>query len=178
MIIETKENVTYYFIDIGRPSFTEQEHRDFWSSFFHLVETTAIPIVVNSAYHGIKQMVDDGGCYLGGGFKFCFWFETKEDRRTFAKECAAIDLKIEDFRNIMLYQDREKTMWLRFPPIYESHARDFGASVGIGYRPNIDFFSGETLGDPIATGLMVVKDNIANLLKLKDHLNECFFDMD
>jgi hypothetical protein len=178
MIIDPKEDTTVYMIDVGRPSFTEQDHRDFWSGFFRLVETTAIPVMVNSAYHGIKQRVDDGQSYLGGGFKFCFWFETKDDRRAFAKECATINVNIEDFRNIMLCQDLAKVMRLRFSPIYENYARNFGASVETEYRPNVHPFTNESLGEPIATGWLVANGEIGELHKLKAHLNECFFDLD
>jgi hypothetical protein len=109
---EQKENM--FTIDIGRPSFYEKEHFLWWQNICNFIENTDIKIQVNSAYESVKQMAFNNTPYLGGGFSFCFWFLTKEDRKQFINTINK-DFKVNylhDIRNIRFVVNQDKTVYL------------------------------------------------------------------
>ena len=87
MIIKNYDIVYYPItLDIGRPSFYDDKTFDYWNKFFHIVETTEVPLLVNEVYYDMKNMCESKQGYHGGGFKFMFWFRCEEDRMDFVKE--------------------------------------------------------------------------------------------
>lgn len=86
MIVKpTKTIKEYISVNIGRPSFFDDEERKYWRGFQEFVKTCDIPIVINNAYFMIDGMLEDNESYSGGGFKYMFWFESEEDKATFMK---------------------------------------------------------------------------------------------
>lgn len=87
MIIKCdNDNLPEYNIDIGRPDFYNERTIQYWKKFHDWVENCEIPIIVNSMFSGCVKMLNEGEMYMGGGFKYMFWFHTKEDLEKFRKD--------------------------------------------------------------------------------------------
>lgn len=69
--------------DLGRPSYFDDQDFIIWEKIYNFIETTDIPIAVSSIYELMRDYCRDKNLYGGGGFQFCFWFDTHEDREAF-----------------------------------------------------------------------------------------------
>jgi hypothetical protein len=67
-------------VDIGRPNFTCDKDRNNWKLFNETIEKSSVEVKVNAMYPSIKQMLDANQDYLGGGFRYMFWFKSPEDK--------------------------------------------------------------------------------------------------
>jgi hypothetical protein len=190
MIIQSEDHK--YSVDVGRPSFFEQAHRDEYKKMFELIETCSIPIVVNSAYHHIRDLLYSESGYGGGGFAFCFWFATKNDRKEFARLMKEIKFEISDWRNVMFYQDLNKKRHLRFDEKYLEYAKSFaegttltiGPMMGPGLPTTLEgmmlLYSGkstETNMVPVP-GLYLADGDLKDMCLLKVHLEEQFLEFE
>lgn len=79
-------------LDIGRPSFYagDDETRDYLYTVQEWIRTVDIEIKVNGFYHTLTEMLRTDAGFLGGGFKYCFWFRSVEDRDQFTKQLSGI----------------------------------------------------------------------------------------
>lgn len=166
-----------YKIDVGRPSFTTDDQRLFYKQFFDLIETSSYPIIVNGVYPWMREMVEQGKSYLGGGFSFCFWFATKEDRQQFIKDAAKLEMIIEDWHNLSFYFDQDKVMHVLFAPHqYLSEAQSFiETHPALSMQPHR---SPGYNGELIETGRMIVDGPLKELVELKAHLLEVWLDLE
>lgn len=73
-----------YWVNTRRPDILP-ESIDYWRDFHDWVETTDIEIVVSDAFAYISMCIAEVQYYLGGGFNYCFWFFTQEDKAKFVK---------------------------------------------------------------------------------------------
>jgi hypothetical protein len=85
MIYLFDKDVETFVVDVGRPSFLSNESCEWWQKFFNYVETTNLKIQVNSLYNEMRKYAFENNRYLGGGFSFCFWFSSKDDRKEFVQ---------------------------------------------------------------------------------------------
>lgn len=170
-----------YSIDYGRPSFSDDHSRSIWKKFFDLVETSNIPIGVNAIHNHMVQLVNEGGSYMGGGFKFCYFFQSKSDRRAFANECKTIGFEVDDFRNVYLFLNNDNTMHLRFNIKYLQYVIEYVKNNNLDVLMPIaqmdypDPITGEKI---VVDNTYIVNSSLDNLNKLKAHLTECFFELD
>ena len=70
-------------VDLGRPSFFEDRHFQYWADIFDFIETSDVKIAVNGMYHRMRELCDAKKGYGGNGFSFMFWFESFEDCKAF-----------------------------------------------------------------------------------------------
>lgn len=72
-----------FMLDVGRPNMYTEDSLIKWTKFHQLVESTDIKIRVNSMFKTIYKECLAGQQSLGGGMKYCFWFESKQDMVNF-----------------------------------------------------------------------------------------------
>ena len=183
MIRKIPEDTKTYKLDIGRPSFFSDEDCLVWRKFFEYVESTEIEIATSGIYHNMRDIAFNNGRYGGGGFQFCFWFNSKEARKEFAKEVGLIfKEKVSDFRNIMFFAIKNETTGnreidsVRFTPQYLDKANEIAEQlfVKIEKHTHKDFFTCEMK----ETGWYHAKGKIADLKLFKNALEEHFFEFD
>lgn len=75
-----------YYIDVGRPTFFDDEQRAYWKKFHDQVKNSPICIEVNGIFSKMDEMIEAGEGYGGGAFKYMFWFETHSDKMKFIDE--------------------------------------------------------------------------------------------
>lgn len=73
-----------YWVNIGRPDILETTI-DAEREFHDWVRDTDIEIVVSDAFAYLSTCIAETQYYLGGGFKYMFWFFSQEDKDTFIK---------------------------------------------------------------------------------------------
>lgn len=79
---ETVDNL--FVLDIGRPSFFNEDQRLILKRFHDWCLETDIDIVVNNCFHWLyNELCIENSRYGGGGFKYCFWFKLIEDKDLF-----------------------------------------------------------------------------------------------
>ena len=69
--------------NMGRPSYFNERDFIFWEKIYNFIETTDILIAVSGIYTLMRDYCRDKNYYGGGGFQFCFWFDSLEDRDAF-----------------------------------------------------------------------------------------------
>lgn len=182
MIVERDDHK--YCVDIGRPTFYTDEHRDFYKKIFDVIENSPIAIVVNGMYNRVREMLYAGSGYGGGGFAFCFWFATKEDRREFARLMKGIEVSIEDWRGVTWYQPyQSKILFLKFTDKYLDHVQQFAQNNDITIQPYMSPPPGfgwelDKSQWVVIPGLHSASGDLKLLLELKHHLNDVFLDFD
>ena len=70
-------------VDIGRPSFTNETQIEFWKKFHTWVQEGPVSMITSSVFWDMVAMLEKGQFYMGGGFKYCFWFLNEEDKVAF-----------------------------------------------------------------------------------------------
>jgi hypothetical protein len=90
MIVPAKTFGREHMLDVGRPDLTCEEDFHRWNLFHQLVENCEMRIIVNGVYNDMKEYCRTEQGYLGGGFKYCFWFESDEAKLKFDKLARAI----------------------------------------------------------------------------------------
>ena len=93
MIVENTESCRAereFMWDVGRPSMYTEDSLIKWTKFHQLVEHTDIKIRVNSMFKTLYKECLDGQRSLGGGMKYCFWFESEQDMNNFSQAVDAI----------------------------------------------------------------------------------------
>lgn len=90
MIVPANTFGTEHMLNVVRPDLTCEEDFFKWTKFHQLVESSDIRIKVNGVYNLMKEYCRTEQGYLGGGFKYCFWFESAEDLQKFDKQARAI----------------------------------------------------------------------------------------
>ena len=184
-----------YSVDIGRPSFFTDENRNEYKKVFELIEKSSIPIVVNGAYYGVRERLYNGDGYGGGGFAFCFFFASKDDRKEFARLMKEIktdspgwNFEILDWRNVMFHQDRDKIMHLKFDEKYLPCVKQFADEHLLTISPFMMPESPKTIEDIVAIGLdkplnspmrvifgiYLATGDLKDLYSLKAYLSEQF----
>jgi hypothetical protein len=139
MIVDFDESYTYV-LNLGRPDFTCDKHYEYWTEIFNLIETTDIKIMVNSLYRTMKEYCENKKGYLGGGFKFNFWFETESDLLEFAYQYHKISIKY-DYHIVLNRERAEKYVsfletkglfkteafqqWIRIMEMNKFHMQDY-----------------------------------------------------
>lgn len=189
MIIE--EQTHRYSVDIGRPTFYTDEDKVIYKKVFELIETCPIPIVVNGAYDFVRKFLyEDSGGYGGGGFAFCFFFATKEDRKEFARLMKEIGFNITDWRNVMFYQDLDKKLHVRFDEKYLPFAQAFVEDTTLTVGPYMvpkppmsiedlnNYYDNESKEKVPVLGLHLASGELKDVLLLKTHLDEQFLDFE
>lgn len=200
MIFEFGDTVTKYMLDIGRPSFYNDDDCVFWQKIFSYIEETSIKIQVNGMYHSMRNYAFTNGRYLGGGYKFYFWFETKNDRKQFAKEFGKIaGEEIYDYRGVMFCRRQDKTYHLMVDRKYISEILEI-EKHGIKLVKRIDMDVSQTdaltlhapykwdVSDPDGivimipeheNKLLIIESNSVKILrKVQEILNEYFWELD
>ena len=81
-MLHCPETTPKYFIDIGRPNILD-ETREQWLEFSQWIIDCDIPITVSSAFNFVREYCVNGESYIGGGYKFMFWFEKEKDKAVF-----------------------------------------------------------------------------------------------
>ena len=166
-----KNTIFRFKIDLGRPSFTDDEQRNSWIKFFDYVDDTEIQLKVNGVYRTMEASCKNSESYMGGGFSFCFWFKSIEDRKQFLYDLET-KLKWEPYRdchNIQLHLRLDKKFVLRVNPKLTQIALDYlrmNHTNGYWYHENCNDY--------------VAVDNydLKFTLDLEKYLNECLLDMD
>lgn len=163
MIATVEEVSPPYMVDIGRPSFIDDEGRAFWKKFYDLVDTSPYPIVVNSMFDTVREMLDEGRGYMGGGFRFCFFFATKDDRKQFINDVEKLGeyAKIRDHHNVVLFQNIHGATSIRATQKYMDSVVYYisgNDNLGVSY-------DSESLAFPV-----IVDGPIKDLLSLREHL--------
>ena len=82
MIPEEIPDITEYIaLDIGRPDIINDSTREYWKEFNEYVNTCEYPIIPNNMFFTIEQQLksNPNWSYLGGGYKYMFWFQNQED---------------------------------------------------------------------------------------------------
>jgi hypothetical protein len=85
---KTKQPIS---LDIGRPDLYDDDSFTWYTRFQQWVKDTPIPIVVNSFYYSVDDMIKHRQSYLGGGFKYMFWFNTEEDKQAMINYCGELN---------------------------------------------------------------------------------------
>lgn len=70
-------------VDIGRPSFFTNKTADAWKVFHEWIATGPVPTHVSEAFYLVRDMLQEGQKYGGNGYKYCFWFNSEEDKKKF-----------------------------------------------------------------------------------------------
>ena len=72
--------------DIGRPDIVDDVSRAYWKKFGEYVKTCDYPIIANNMFYYIEdRLADPTWQYMGGGYRYCFWFVSQEDLDKFKK---------------------------------------------------------------------------------------------
>lgn len=129
MIVQFPAGTRLYKIDIGRPSFYSDDDCAWWRKFFEFVETTPTKVHVNPVYSSMRECAYNNGRYGGGGFGFCFFFESVDDRKCFVADYnagVADENKYQDFRNLgLVFHQDEKTVDLWFHEKFLERATEY-----------------------------------------------------
>jgi hypothetical protein len=186
MIVDNIDAEVRYSIDLGRPSFTTDETRELLKSFFQFVRETDIPLMVNGMHDTIESMVNNGTSYLGGGFGFCYYFRSKEDRKRFAKEVERLaDWQVTDWRNITLFSNPDKSIDLLFSEKYLPSVQRYldAQSYGCESYGSGGYASTLRIDSTLHTFHQGSWENRASgglreILELRAYLEDRFFDLD
>jgi hypothetical protein len=166
---EEKENS--WMIDVGRPSFFTDDVRQWWQRFFNFVETSNIRIQVNSVYDTMHDYAFNNGCYGGGGFSFCFWFLTKEDRKTFVNH---INTELEaryqhDFKNLHFHHNKDETLSIIISKKYLEKAEELIQETKLEIKP---YTHTDLCGKVIVYPFYEITGELKNIILLKKLLDE------
>lgn len=52
----------------------------YWKRFHDIVKNSDIEVWVNNVFWMIDDVLENDGEYMGGGFRYCFWVRTQEDK--------------------------------------------------------------------------------------------------
>jgi hypothetical protein len=184
MIVDNIDAEVRYSIDLGRPSFTTDETRELLKSFFQFVRETDIPLMINGMHHTIESMVNNGTSYMGGGFAFCYFFRSKEDRKRFAKEVKHLAIwEVKDWRNIGLLHNSNGNIDLLFGNKYLSLVQEYLDARTYGSVPYGSCAYSSTPGirpNPIQRigREHRVEGELREILELRAYLEDRFFDLD
>lgn len=75
-------------VDIGRPTFINKAQIALWTKFHDWVRHGPVPMIVSNAFWDMVTMLEKEQFYMGGGFKYQFWFVTEEDKAAFEEHLA------------------------------------------------------------------------------------------
>ena len=191
MRIEFNENTKKYMYDIGRPSFYDEEDCLVWQKVFTYIEETNIRIQVNGIYDGMRHYAFNNGRYGGSGFSFCFWFESKPDRKQFAEKVGEIfGEKLHDYRGIRLINrfvrpNEQKYTGTEMPvSLIENtnQERELVLAVDKKYIPKLLELSEIGINFSIPDNeneMIVIKANTSKqLIETKNILEEYFYELD
>jgi hypothetical protein len=85
--IETEEEIKNYpiILDLGRPDIWDATSRKLWKDIHNQIKKGSIEMLVNSVFWRIDDIIEDEKHpgYMGGGFKYQFWFKNEEDKHSF-----------------------------------------------------------------------------------------------
>ena len=90
MIVVKEEEKEYICVDIGRPDFYNDEMRDNYLKLHNFIKNTECNILVNNAFYFVDDLLEQGSGYSGGGMKYMFWLESKEDLQVFTEQIGDI----------------------------------------------------------------------------------------
>ena len=90
MIVPAETFSAEHMLDVGRPDLTCDDDFRKWTKFHQLVESSELRIIVNGIFNLMKEYCRTEQGYMGGGFKYCFWFESNEAKLKFEKLANAI----------------------------------------------------------------------------------------
>ena len=77
MIVPSIENPV--MVDIGRPNIVDESSYKYWTNIHKFIRESPLSVMVNSAFNWVDSGLKNPDFrYLGGGFHYCFWFETEE----------------------------------------------------------------------------------------------------
>jgi hypothetical protein len=83
--LEKNQSLTEFVVDIGRPDIYDENSRNFWLDFNNYIHTCDYPIYANNMFFYIEEKIQDPEwSYIGGGYKYFFWFDSEDDRKTFS----------------------------------------------------------------------------------------------
>lgn len=173
---QNHSNNLKYMINVGRPSYFEEEDFKNWAPFFDYVEECDISIGVNGVYHNMKQMCEDKQGYGGGGFQFCFFFASKEDRKQFLSDLEN-KLGWQPYRHydkVGFFTNLEKTTFLYMVPELLEHAFKYLRAKDITFEhvePKDSTYRDRDL-------IKVDPSDFTWLIKLDAHLNEILLDIE
>lgn len=72
-------------LNLGRPNIFEQHNYESWEKIHKIIKECEIKIIANGVFFWLDSEMSNNKEYRygGGGYKYCFWFENKEDALKF-----------------------------------------------------------------------------------------------
>jgi hypothetical protein len=82
-IVRYENSDNLFTIDIGRPDIFNDKDREWWRVLHTWIKESTIHIGVSPAFWFVDNIINEGKCYGGGGFKYMFWFESQLEANYF-----------------------------------------------------------------------------------------------
>ena len=77
MIVKHDNTDGLFSIDLGRPDIFDDKDREWWRVIHTWIKESTIEIGVSPVFWYVDNIINEGTCYGGGGYKYMFWFTSQ-----------------------------------------------------------------------------------------------------